>query len=469
VTLLRTALHRAGSQRLAGVAFGLGVALAYWAWNTSGHVVTVVVALCLLPVAASIVLYPIVGAMLAAVLIAALPATMKPVVPMAVLLATFIGMFIRKVFEGDLRWRVTPFFVWSSLLLIWLVVSAAWASSYDYVGFANRSLGFLIVPVYLEVVRTRADLRRVGIAAALGMIVTGAVMAYGFYELVASGALAKISGAATELKNARFFGFWNSPNALAYSMMAFVAFALALAATGVTKALRRLLLLAAGVGLIVIVLTLSRGAWLCTLVMLLFVLRYHRRRWLALCGVALLVVAASLFLPVNVLDRVQTLAQGRKDASFGERGILLRGGIQMIEDSFPFGWGAGATFRYSPDYSVHRLSPIGTHNSYVDVVAEGGLVGGILLVGMIASLITAVRRSRLQSSSTNEETARGILLGGLIATLTGMAFENVIGFPTYWLFFTIVSLFPVLSSQAHHSMSGLKPSATEGLAGLQKG
>lgn len=459
MTLVRSILSRVGSERLAGVGVGLSVVVAYWAWSTWGQFAMIVAGLCLLPVVALIVLHPILGAIAVAFLVTALPTLMMPRVPVVILLVTLFGMATRKILKGDLSWRVTPFFIWSSLLLIWLGVSAVWASSYDFIGFANRHYGFLIALVFVEAVRTPADLRAIGLAAALGMIVTGLVMAYGFYEFITSGALFRISsGAAAGLENARFYGLWNSPNALAYSMMAFVAVAVSLVTLGVRRGARTLLIVAAVIGLIVIILTLSRGAWVCSAVMLVLAVRYYRKRWLALSALVLLVVLASSLLPVDVLDRVETLAHGRRDASLDERGILLHGGIRMVEESFPFGWGAGATFRYSADYAPHRLRPVGTHNSYVDVLAEGGLIGGLLLVGMVVSLFAAMRRSPLRSSSGSNETPRGILLSGLVAVVIGMNFENVIGFPAYWLYFTLVSLYPLLSSQAAPAERNTAPS-----------
>jgi O-antigen ligase len=444
--MIQVAYRRIGPQGLGGLAVGVGVALLYVVWNTWGQLAMVAAGLCALPLVAIIVRYPMIGVAAVVFLVAVIPTTMMPMAPMIILLVTLFGVVVRKVLTSDLTWRTTNFFVWSSLLFLWLGISVAWVSSYDFVGSVGNYYPFLIMLVFGEVVRTPADLRRVGLAAALGMVVAGATVAYGFYELVTSGAMFKVAGAVQNLKGARFYGLWNTPNSLAYTMMAFVPLILLFSDQRSRRAYRLFLVTATFIGLTIIVLTLTRGAWLCTALMLTLAIRYYRKRWVAAIMIVLAVVIFSVLLPVNMLDRAQTLVQGRKDASLGERGVLLRSGIEMVEDSFPFGHGAGATIRQSTDYAIHRLSPIGTHNSYLDALVEGGLVGGVLLVGTIVSLFASLWR-RFQTSAERNERTRGILMSGLVAIVIGMAFENVIGFPAFWIYFTMISLYPIVSAQ----------------------
>ena len=115
----------------------------------------------------------------------------------------------------------------------------------------------------------------------------------------------------------------------------------------------------------------------------------------------------------------------------------------MIEDSFPMGMGAGGYMDHSMGYLLHRIGPASSHNTYIDVAVEMGLVGLVLFAGMLTSLIGPLR-SR-PPASRDDELHRNVRLAftvGTVAILIGMMFENSIGFTVYWIFFTLASLRP---------------------------
>ena len=132
------------------------------------------------------------------------------------------------------------------------------------------------------------------------------------------------------------------------------------------------------------------------------------------------------------MERVETLTSGMGDASLQNRGRLLQGGIDMAIDAFPFGVGLG-------NYYYHSLSFVKTekrmlsHNSYIDIIAEGGIVALFLFGGFVLSLFKATRakRHRFDKAAMTDNLALGLRIS-LIAFLLGATFLSAAMFMPFW-------------------------------------
>ncbi|MFZ5434017.1 MAG: hypothetical protein ACOZB3_09620, partial [Calditrichota bacterium] len=92
------------------------------------------------------------------------------------------------------------------------------------------------------------------------------------------------------------------------------------------------------------------------------------------------------------------------------------------------------------------LWPIGLHNSHIAAIVETGFIGAIFLIGTFISLFFVSRQTPSVIKEPHAENVMRIILSSsLIAILMGMAFEDVIGFPAYWLFFTLLSVRPLVT------------------------
>ncbi|RPH94037.1 hypothetical protein EHM69_08575 [candidate division KSB1 bacterium] len=428
--------------------FGLGLAAAFiigWLiWNNWSRAPLLALVLlggiCVL----FILRYPQLGLWSCAFLITALPTLMLWQVPTAILFVIVCTLLFRKFFLGDLNWRITAFLVWSSFLFLWWLVTIIWTPTYDYWRFAFNFYPFLIMIVFSDMVRSREDFFRVLIAIALGMLFTAATVAYSMLTAATTG-LSNMAGAVIGKEEARFFGLWNNSNAMAYSLMPFIALMVISMRIPYRRVYRVIFGVAALTGFVCIMLSLTRGAILCTMLMLIVFLSTMKSRWYLLSAATVAVVAAIMVVPSSLVNRVSSLGHGMGDASVGERSLLLSAGWEMAEKSFPFGQGIGTSIAFSADHVTHLMANLQLHNSYIDTIVETGLVGTILLCGMIFSLFIAVKRhANSLVLDSDSENVRIAFRAGLIAVLIGMMFEDVIGFPAYWLFFTLLSIHPFL-------------------------
>ena len=202
-------------------------------------------------------------------------------------------------------------------------------------------------------------------------------------------------------------GLFGNPNDLA----ALTILALAVAAGFLHKETPRLLrfpaLLLCMVFPFVILLTQSRGAFLGMCVFLLLsVLSIGRNRIRAMLAIAILATVVVVAAPPAVWERIAGLQNARSTAtiaemdtegSAAERWDILQTAFRIIAD-YPIvgvgrGGGPAAHGVYNP-----RLGPKSFHNTYLEVLAETGVVGLTLFLWLLISLLIFAKRTRQKAN-----------------------------------------------------------------------
>ncbi len=138
--------------------------------------------------------------------------------------------------------------------------------------------------------------------------------------------------------------------------------------------------------------------------------RAGKRRLLAAFAL-LLIVAISLGAGDRLLNRIQSAAHHRDDRAFYRQGTQA-----MFLDAWPAGFGAGvwpyAFEAYRPSASYEWRSVPHAHNEYLQLLAEQGLAGFVLLAGMLmAALLRIARSATIRSSMFARGVSLGVLLG----------------------------------------------------------
>lgn len=194
----------------------------------------------------------------------------------------------------------------------------------------------------------------------------------------------------------RASGTYICPNNLAGFLELVLPLAVAYVLVGRMKPVVRILLgysvLAMLAGMAV---TLSRGGWVAVVVaisVLLGVLTFHRNHRLpailllvVLAGGAAIFVTKYLSKSLSYIQRVETLGESREFDYSVRHAIWVAAG-QMWQDNF--WWGVGPAhydyrFRGYRPQSV-QLSPDRAHNDYLNLLADWGTVGGlVVLSGMV--------------------------------------------------------------------------------------
>jgi O-antigen ligase len=142
-----------------------------------------------------------------------------------------------------------------------------------------------------------------------------------------------------------------------------------------------------------ILLTASRGAFLTMLVALAIVpatqARLRLRTRVALSALAVgSLVAAAIVVPETTLERLQTTQADIESGYFGNRGRIWRAGLDVAWEHPLVGVGAG-TFGAAVEPSLNFQWS--SHNVFLGILVEDGLVGLFLFLAMIAAAFAAVR------------------------------------------------------------------------------
>jgi putative inorganic carbon (hco3(-)) transporter len=343
-----------------------------------------------------------------------------------------------------------PAFTYAVLLfLVWNAISVTWSDSPSeaLTSVMRYGLNAFLLPIAYTAVRSRRDAIRI-----LAAIVVGATIA-------ALSAIASPPPPESAIYG-RAAGTVGDPNELAAALLVGLAIAVAFAANRhIGAAYRALAGCSAALCLAGILISLSRGGLLgvaAAMVIAILVGGRWRARVLALAGV-LAVLAVGYFAFVASLPAKQRVLDVGAEGGTG-RLDLWTVGLRMIEAHPLNGIGSGQF----PISSVHYLlrpgliqsgafilsTPKVAHNTYLNVTAELGLVGGVLFVGLIAFCIgcalVAIRRVKRAEDECMEILLRGfvVAIGGYLVTLLFLS-ES-----TAKLFWILLGLGPALLAVA---------------------
>jgi hypothetical protein len=230
----------------------------------------------------------------------------------------------------------------------------------------------------------------------------------------------------------RLFSTMNSPQILA----SFLAAGLLLA----INARRKIRFLVMPLGLLCLLLSLSRSGWVAMaggLVYLLFKLPSRQKMYLVVLAVfSGLMLIAALQNPVLqkvVSKRFDTLSNGRHDVSVEDRFQ----GYQAVLDGFaenPFGLGMGAT----PAIAVGMKGAAYSHNGQSLVLGDSTLLMVLSTMGSAGSLVLVIALlglvARVMTARSRDEDASRALRAILVAMIAECLLDAVISGPTGFLF-----------------------------------
>ena len=196
---------------------------------------------------------------------------------------------------------------------------------------------------------------------------------------------------------AAWVGIFANPNEVAYSLVVLLPLAAYLAWAGGWMA--RLSLL--GISLVylgAIFVTFSRGGLIGLVAIVEFIALRQKSLWLQI--VILVVVAGGVLFGERHWSRNEDFSQLNNDLSFQQRIVTSEVGLKMFADHPVSGVGIGCSVVAWPLYAPGNLYTRGalvTHNTFVQVFGETGLLGGLPFLILIG---TALRRIRARTDAT---------------------------------------------------------------------
>ncbi len=202
---------------------------------------------------------------------------------------------------------------------------------------------------------------------------------------------------------------------------------------------RRVAAAVATLGLLCLIVTYTRSAWLGTLVSAALLLALWRARWVA--ALVLVVLVAFPFAPAPLRDRVTSIVDPRHETNV-ERTHMWSAGLQMLRDHPITGVGLQDLKpiydRYRPPEAHERAGHL--HSVPIHVAATMGVVGlaalALLVVGLfrcatqgLRPMLRAARRAH-GDRAEDERLAAGLrlgVLGALAAFMVSGLFEWNLG------------------------------------------
>ena len=220
--------------------------------------------------------------------------------------------------------------------------------------------------------------------------------------------------------------------------MAVILFAL-LIATNASRKWKLLLLGGLACMLIGIMYAYSRTAYIALILGMVTVILAWRGRWKLMLPLLLAAALAPSVLPTSVVQRFDstTVDAGQRDESTAMRFEFWK----IAWDNFlshPLAGTGFQSFRH-PEINPYQMD---THNVYLRTLSEGGVIGGVLLLGLLFSILYTARR---ELSSASSGSWRYALALGLVGAWMGMICGNLFGdrftyYPVIAYFWTYVAL-----------------------------
>ncbi len=329
-------------------------------------------------------------------------------------------------------WWLLPFLGYAAVN-VHTISPVPWIGWRDWVGWAQLMAVFWVV---LNGVRTREA--RAVLFGALVALAFGAVV-LGCYQRFVQPDWLMLGRTQSDQFLGRVSGPFGIPNSLGALLLLVVFPVGALAFRRGAGAVQRVFFgYLAGVFLLGLVLTVSRGAWIAAMVVtaawpLLAAAGSVRRRVL-LTGIATVALAATvtaLFFAVPVV-RVR-LTQLKVDLGEKTRPIMWRGAWEIFREHPLWGSGGGS---YNLMFEKHRPErfqdePEWAHNEYLNTASDYGAVGSGLFFGAGGVVVAMCARRRWKERTRGPErpgAGEALPLGGMTAGLAAFGVQAFVDF-----------------------------------------
>lgn len=188
-----------------------------------------------------------------------------------------------------------------------------------------------------------------------------------------------------------------------------------------------------GVTMLALALTFSRGCWLGIILAIGLLAIMIDRRFILLGIVALLFLP--FVLPESIINRFLSIGN-MGDSSTSYRVYIWMGTLAMLADYWFSGIGLGITSFNTiyPIYSYNNISAPHSHNLYLQLVVEFGIVGLIVFLGMLYNFYKEMIISICKK--------RNILTSSLIAGVSGFMLQSM--FDHTWYNYRVVLIFWII-------------------------
>lgn len=299
-------------------------------------------------------------------------------------LCTTISFVIKICLDKNFKFRYTPLNAFIIVfVLIYMFAGIISLDMMSSIKIAMLVISFILF--YFVIVNSITSKKQLKIMLNIFVIIGALVSLFGIYQYLFAGSFASSSFVDKEMFEdikTRVNGTFDNPNVLGEYLLFVIPVIASLffAEKGWMK--KVFYIGVGGVSVICLALTYSRGCYLGLLLALgVFVLLINLR-WIIAFAMGLLVAPA--FLPQSIINRFSSIGN-MADSSTSYRVSIWKGAIDMIKDYWyrPIGQGTTAFNSIYPLYSYSGVGAQHTHNLFLQLLIETGILGLISFLGII--------------------------------------------------------------------------------------
>jgi len=357
------------------------------------------------------------------------------------------ALFILACARGELRFELTRLGPWFAffLLSIGIALFTSWSTHLSFRFFLFYVGAFLFTLLIVSAVRSEAQVMAFLTALSAGLLICGA---YGVYQMITG---VEIVYSQQDMfvnrgMPGRVYSFFDNPNNFAEVLVMFLPLVLVLFLCTRNWRVRLLSAAALAVGVLSLGATYGRTCWIGAVIALMVFL--FLVNWKVLPLAVLLGIFCLPLLPDTILNRLRTIGN-TNDSSLSYRFLIYDASFTMLKDFWYKGTGLGTdamvkVFRlYNPMKDGNF--PVHTHNNYLQMWGELGILGGIFHLG---TMLGQVKQGVKGYYAAPRKSTLKFILAAAVGSFCGIMVVGLAEYTWYYprnLFF-FWSLFGLISA-----------------------
>ncbi len=371
--------------------------------------------------------YPVTGVYAAVFVAPLIPFSSMPLA--GVCIWTIISLVIRSVIDSGFRWKRDA--VGSALMLFLFILLVSCVFSFARsASLTVWAMYFVFIIFYFAVINTITTRDRLYGLLRL-FVISGAIVAlYGVMQYVFGWTTtnAWIDEEMFEDETMRVFSTLANPNVLGEYLLLVLPPAAAFFLKDKPRSLSKWVYLAVtGLLFLCLILTQSRGCWLGFIVSAAIFITFYEGRWWAFIPLVLCIVP--FIIPDTIVERLSSIGN-MNDSSTSYRVYIWMGAIGILRHYLIGGIGMGeAAFNeVYPFFSYNAIIAPHAHNTFLQLLVEGGLPALISFLAVIFVFLRSVHKTYIRRGKKSFSSTMQLALG---AGVCGFLFQSLFDYTFY--------------------------------------
>jgi len=351
------------------------------------------------------------------------------------ILLTFLSMVLKLFYDDEFKFTKTNLDIFIILFALVMLVSSVF--SFARISSLKIFMVYLVFMAgYFVFTNTLTDKKKLYVFLSLSVISAFLVALYGIYQYVfgfAEGSTWIDTKMFTDIET-RVVSTFENPNVLGEFLLLMIPVTAAFVWNAPRGYNRFINFIAAGALCLCMIFTYSRGNWLGLIAAIIIYISFYDRKFIWF-GI-ILALLSPLIMPQSIINRFLSIGD-TSDTSTSYRVYIWFGTIKMLKDYWLCGIGLGsdAFNMIYPRYAYASIVAPHSHNLYLQIIAENGILGIIVFLGMIVTYFK-------DTISAVNGRKKSILKAICVALMAGMAGYFVQGaFDNVWYNYRIVMMF----------------------------